>query len=523
AGVSTANPIYVDLAQMELVDAAITAQSGWTLVTGLVANDPSAAEANRDRLWVASNLARNAPARTVFIPAGNFYFCNRTNNLETPRYNMTLTSWHEGITFRGAGIWHTSILGGATFTLTGNNIAFMDMAFHGNEVIRRDNGARALFEHGFGANERGDGFVAHNLWITRYKCGFWFNDGINDIYITSNRVRDVFADGINMRSGAVNSHIVQNSFRNTGDDAIAQWSSPGQNTNTRVRNNTIVVPWLANAIAVYGGRDLDISYNIVQDTTHQGSAINVSRDFGAREFSGNIIVRGNLIERSGSPSRFGNLGAIWINVQNTINPNSLIIEENTILSSTFHAIFLNHGGRIENTIIRNNVINGASHALYVNQGPSGVVNFYGNQIGNITSQNIVSRGVTVDQTPSTGGGSGEPQVPVARVWFFNSGNWAQPRAHAWYYPISPPNYNTLLGSWMGERQNMRRYGATNWWYIDVETHQSTFNVIIRDDTNDQIRRVHVAINEFNRYISWNSLTSSGNVHTSRLAAQNASN
>lgn len=39
------------------------------------------------------------------------------------------------------------------------------------------------------------------------------------------RIRDTYADGINFANGTRNSTVYNSSFRNTGDDALAVWSS----------------------------------------------------------------------------------------------------------------------------------------------------------------------------------------------------------------------------------------------------------------------------------------------------------
>ncbi|MCE1915237.1 right-handed parallel beta-helix repeat-containing protein, partial [Enterobacter hormaechei] len=74
------------------------------------------------------------------------------------------------------------------------------------------------------------------------------------------RIRDTWADGININGGAKNTIVEQSSFRNTGDDGMAMWSKAlnggtGTVEGSTFRYNTVQIPNLANGIGIYGGKN----------------------------------------------------------------------------------------------------------------------------------------------------------------------------------------------------------------------------------------------------------------------------
>ncbi|MCL2369640.1 MAG: hypothetical protein FWC80_00190 [Firmicutes bacterium] len=478
AAEDTAEWYVIDLVDYEMVDDAIGHTIGWTSIAahGAVANSPASAAANLVALIAAITAARSTAANTVYIPAGVFYFPQMNYTVQgetiTRGHNLWISSHYNGVTIRGAGKWHTEIRGGLTFTVSANDATFLDMAFVGNEVIRRNPAARALFENGY--NENISGFTAHNIYISRYKVGFWFING-NNYVVMGNRVRDVFADGINLARGINNSTIANNSWRNLGDDAIAQWSQGMFNSHNVVRNNTIEVTWLANGIAVYGGgAGLVIENNIIQDTVHVGAGINISTDFNTNFNSeATISVRSNLLKRTGSVHwQSFDIGAIWINIagNRNINPTAFTIEDNTILDSSFAALSISGTGNLSNTIFNDNMIDDAREIIYVDLGASGTIIARDNITSNITRANINnSSSFTIANTgninlPGNGADIEEaiaalpaPMVGRLRLFVYNGFNVVEgtPRIHAW-----------VGGTPMFYHVNMTQIADTNWYFAD---------------------------------------------------------
>ncbi|MCL2369634.1 MAG: bacterial Ig-like domain-containing protein [Firmicutes bacterium] len=119
---------------------------------------------------------------------------------------------------------------------------------------------------------------------------------------------------------------------------------------------------------------------------------------------------------------------------------------------------------------------------------------------------------------------GIPPMPdyYTRVWFLNSGGWAQPMMHAWYYPTAGNAVN-LLGSWGAGTQNMRRDGETNWWYIIVPrcADEHTISMIIRCSVADSNRATLEIDSQTNLYVTWGGGNTSGVRHPNRAAAEAA--
>lgn len=107
------------------------------------------------------------------------------------------------------------------------------------------------------------------------KVGFWVSGGAG-LVISGSRFRNLYADGINFCNGTSYSVVENSHFRNTGDDAMASWSHKGSGVNTGnvFRFNTVQVPWRANCIAIYGGKDHKIENNLCFDVvTYPGILI----------------------------------------------------------------------------------------------------------------------------------------------------------------------------------------------------------------------------------------------------------
>ena len=140
---------------------------------------------------------------------------------------------------------------------------------------------------------------------------------MNNLTIRNVRILDTTADGINFHKGVTNS-VVENSFiRNTGDDGLAMWADKYPEVNNKFIRNTVALPILGNNIAIYGGRDIEVSDNLVYDTVTNGGGILVANRFenvrGESGVKGNYKIFRNTMLRAGASDdnwRFG-VGAIW--------------------------------------------------------------------------------------------------------------------------------------------------------------------------------------------------------------------
>jgi hypothetical protein len=242
--------------------------------------------------------------------------------------------------------------------INANDVSFYDFSLIGEETGRNDQLGRAGFENSH--NTMGNrNWNIHNIWMEHLKVGIWVYR-MDGIHITGNRIRNTFADGINLCAGSANSVIEQNDIRNTGDDAIAFWSWSvfrRNNSNIRVRFNTAGLQWLANNIAVYGGQNIHITDNILFDTVAFGSGIAISMSHEPMDFQGTITIERNTLLRCGSHEyNFDqDFGAIWILPLRDINI-TITIKDNDIINSTYQGLSILGGHRVKEIIMENNYI-----------------------------------------------------------------------------------------------------------------------------------------------------------------------
>jgi hypothetical protein len=227
-------------------------------------------------------------------------------------------------------MWHSSINGeSARFECWGaGGCQFYDFAVFGDTTLRDDT-TNDTFLRGAGS-----GCVVESMWIEHLKLGVWTDKGTSGLSIKNSRFRNLFADGVNLYNGTVDSVVEGNHFRNTGDDAIASWShgfeSPGPSRNNVYRNNYIQVPWRANCFGIYGGQDNTIEDNVCADTV-QYPGVLFARQFDSLAFSGTTNLTGNTILRAGGAAYDHTHGALKFHadqgpVQNIAVSGLLIVE-----------------------------------------------------------------------------------------------------------------------------------------------------------------------------------------------------
>lgn len=289
--------------------------------------------------------------KEVYIPAGVFEIGN-------PVFINGFILSDNNITIRGAGMWHTILHGAAAgFTIRAGNISLYDFSLLG-EVTQRKDSIDPPAINMVTPVKGMENIRIQNLWIEHYKVGLWA-DVTYGINMLGCRIRNTFADGINLCGGTSNCLITQNDIRNTGDDGIAMFNRGVLEVNNKILYNTVSLPWLANNIALYGGKDMVIKGNWLKDTICFGGGINISTNFKPKVFEGTILVEDNKLERCGSRENNINVdyGAIWINtVENYPNQANCIIRNNEILDSTYQGVSFYNKGLLENMIIQGNNI-----------------------------------------------------------------------------------------------------------------------------------------------------------------------
>ena len=288
----------VDLADFELVPAPRAAPAGALAITAYGA-DASGRRDSRPaiRRAIAAARARRVP---VWIPPGIFRV---DGHILVDR-----------VTIAGAGPWH-SVLRGTGVGIYGRkaprgsrSVVLRDFALIGEVTERVDKAQLA----GIGG-AIGGGSLIEDLWIQHHKVGVWLDGPLDGLTLRRLRILDNSADGLNFRRGVSNALVEHSFVRNSGDDGLAMWSHRQADRNNAFRNNTVIAPILANGIAIYGGRDIEVAGNLVADTLTQGGGIHLGNRFDAVPLAGRIGLSDNLVVRAGSfdPNwKFG-VGALW--------------------------------------------------------------------------------------------------------------------------------------------------------------------------------------------------------------------
>nr|WP_243277886.1 right-handed parallel beta-helix repeat-containing protein [Clostridium yunnanense] len=278
-------------------------------------------------------------------------------------------------------MWHSILQGSfASIYIRSGNCHISDFSIIGNETIRDDYNGIAGIE-GIGTNT-----LIENIWIEHTKVGFWFSDRTDGVHIRGCRIRNVWADGINLHRGTSNSIVEHCNFRNSGDDSMAMWSDTYADVNNTYQYNTIQTPCLANGIAIYGGRDIKLLNNLIYDTVDNGAGISFGTDFNPPEISGTFLIKGNRLVRCGSYQHdfHYEVGALWslwkFGAKKDVK---VIIEDNKIEDSVYSALFIscndNDSVGAELIYSSNNISNPGTHMVHISKWAIGSAKFVNNQ------------------------------------------------------------------------------------------------------------------------------------------------
>ncbi|MFG3292028.1 discoidin domain-containing protein [Streptomyces sp. NPDC048179] len=160
---------------------------------------------------------------------------------------------------------------------TANGSTFTGFAYFGNYTSRID-GPGKVFDFSNVSN-----ITIDNIWAEHMVCLYW-GANTDDMTISNSRIRDTFADGINMTNGSTDNHVANNDARATGDDSFALFSAidagGADEKNNLYENLTTTLTWRAAGIAVYGGYDNTFRNIRVADTLVYSGITISSLDFG---------------------------------------------------------------------------------------------------------------------------------------------------------------------------------------------------------------------------------------------------
>ena len=342
-GGDSATYYKIDLIDLEQVDDPYPMPANFIDVRsyGAVADD----QGDDMAAFTSAIGAARAAGKGVWIPPGTFILSGRPELGE--------------VQLRGAGMWHTTlhgINGKGGLLGRGNNITVADLTLTSDALVRKDADDNPGFEGDFGS-----GSLIQNVWIEHMKVGVWLGSGNDGLFIVNSRIRDTWADGINFSGGVRNTTASHVSLRNTGDDAMAMWSHGAANVANSFRYNTVQVPTLANAFALYGGQANKILDNIGSDTVVSAAGIAISTRFSPTPFAGTTEVRRNTLTRTGGfdPGWNTTFGALWIYAEGMPINAPIVIDTLELNNSNYDGVLFSYNQAITKLTMNNVTINGA--------------------------------------------------------------------------------------------------------------------------------------------------------------------
>jgi len=337
--------ITVDLLDTESVDAAYAMPANSLDVTAYGATSGSGDDTSAFNSAIS---AAKSQGKAVWVPAGTFDLTSRLNV--------------DNVAIRGAGMWYSTMRGTSGrggFYAVGSNVQLADFTFAGDVRYRDPDGVvttDAAMEGNFGT-----GSLIHNVWVEHSKVGLWANGGTNGLYMVGVRIRDTFADGVNLNDAVSNTRVEQSVLRNTGDDALAMWSHTTSVTNSAFTFNTTTLPMLSNTAALYGGNGNRIEDNLFSDTVYTATGIAISTWHEAQPFSGTTVVQRNTITRAGGWNTDWNSsqGGLWVYAESKDITAAVLVKDVEILDSTYQGLLMSWQKTVTNLTLDHVTISGA--------------------------------------------------------------------------------------------------------------------------------------------------------------------
>ncbi len=210
----------------------------------------------------------------VYLPAGDYETASK------------FQVYGKAVKIVGAGPWFTRFHApssqentdiGFRADATAKGSTFAGFAYFGNYTSRID-GPGKVFDF---ANV--SDITIDNVWVEHMVCLYW-GANTDNMTIKNSRIRDTFADGVNMTNGSTDNHVVNNDARATGDDSFALFSAidsgGADEKNNLYENLTSTLTWRAAGIAVYGGYNNTFRNIRVADTLVYSGITISSLDFG---------------------------------------------------------------------------------------------------------------------------------------------------------------------------------------------------------------------------------------------------
>jgi len=196
----------------------------------------------------ALDRARQDPnLEGVYLPPGDYE--------TTHKFNV----YGKAVKVVGAGPWFTRFHtprnqqntdAGFHADASANGSTFSGFAFFGNYTVRID-GPGKVFDFSNVAD-----MTIDDIWVEHTVCLFWGTNVDNSV-IKNSRIRNMWADGLNLTNGSSGNTVSNIEARTTGDDGFALFPAVDrhneQQTGNVYENLTSLLTWRAAGLAVYGG------------------------------------------------------------------------------------------------------------------------------------------------------------------------------------------------------------------------------------------------------------------------------
>jgi len=355
----TAGYYVIDFIDLEDVAAPLTqpANSVSVLSAGATGNGTT------DDTSAIQTCIDGAGGKIVWFPQGDYKLSSELNI--------------GAVTLAGAGMWYTTL-----HQTNGGNTAVLELGLNNDSVtvenmlLQDEVTNRVDSDNSNGLdNMGGTNSVVRNVWIEHTKCGWWCGNGgstTNNLLVTGCRIRDTYADGINLCNGSSNSTVTQCSLRNNGDDSLAVYSpnSTGENSGDTFSYNTIQCTWRADGMAFYGGSGNNMLNNLVTDTLDQ-SGILIAQEFGSNNFAGTCDIDNNTLLRTGGDFGGTDYGAIELWADQGALDGAFNFQNGVVTSATYSGLVFQGAGANGATVNGLSIGNSGVDGIEVYSGTSG--------------------------------------------------------------------------------------------------------------------------------------------------------
>ncbi|MFC8870351.1 discoidin domain-containing protein [Streptomyces sp. NPDC057148] len=210
----------------------------------------------------------------VYLPPGDY------------RTSSKFQVYGKAVQVVGAGPWFTQFHAPTTQDNTdvgfradasAKGSSFANFAYFGNYTTRID-GPGKVFDFSNVSD-----IVIDNIWNEHMVCLYW-GANTDRVTIKNSRIRNTFADAVNMTNGSTDNLVSNNDARATGDDSFALFSAidagGADMKNNLYENLTSTLTWRAAGLAVYGGYNNTFRNIHIADTLVYSGITISSLDFG---------------------------------------------------------------------------------------------------------------------------------------------------------------------------------------------------------------------------------------------------